>query len=122
MSSCAPAGKPTNGRPWPGSRVTFTRGGQVLEGMVENYEWWWPSSIFPVTCLNVGLPRSVVCCQSEVTVLTAPSPAVTDQLAVRRAERLEVAPDVAEPIDFVLVVEGQVDQAAPVAASQLGAA
>jgi hypothetical protein len=36
---------PTNGRPWPNTRVTFPNG---LSGIVEYYEWWWNSNLFPV--------------------------------------------------------------------------
>lgn len=46
--------RPTNGRPWPGTRVTFPATGAT--GTVEHYEWWWDSTTFPVRMDAPGRP------------------------------------------------------------------
>jgi hypothetical protein len=61
-----PASGPTNGRPWPGSHVRLKLSGRV--GIVEEYEYGWNSSLFPVSFCGV----SQICSAGAVEILTTP--------------------------------------------------
>lgn len=50
--------RPTNGRPWPGTRVVFPATGH--RAVVEDYEWWWDSSLFPVRLDHTGGVSQIV--------------------------------------------------------------
>lgn len=53
MSEPNPSLAPTNGRPWPGTRVTIPS--LRTQGVVDHYEYWWNSRMFPV--ILDGRPR-----------------------------------------------------------------
>lgn len=74
-----PPSGPTNGRPWPGTRVTIKATGGT--GVVAHYEWGWHSHTFPVIVDHpYGVTRML--CASDIADV-APNAAPVTPLTPR---------------------------------------